>query len=215
MVSFIVTTLPATAETANANQITTENVYTLQSGMIWNSSIPWNFTNTPAEKLSNAEILGRNREWLNPVVLDGVVYAGANSIIHYGRHWGPQLQWINVYAINEKNGQVIWNYQANYSFNTISNLAVSEGKVFFAADGLSISNVSSAACLIALNATNGSLLWRTPCKVFYSNPATEDGRVFINSCNEHYQWGCTLELYNSQFHAFSDSCQWHSVCDFK
>lgn len=182
IVAAIVTSLPVTAEATNTDQAATEpsTVSNLQSGMLWNTSISWNFTGTPTAGLASTEILGKRREWLNPVVLDGVVYAGATSIVHYGRHWGPQYQWINVYAFEAKSGQLIWSYQANFSFNTISNLAVADGKVFFAANG-GYSVGEGASCLIALDATNGSLLWRAPCDVFYTNPAAEDGRVFINS----------------------------------
>lgn len=111
------------------------------------------------------------------MICDEIVYAGVTSSVYYGRHFGPAKNWINVYAIEAKTGRIIWDFQANLAFDTKTKIAVSDGKVFLTAKGIGYAE----GFVIALNATNGSLLWKMPCAIFNSIPVTDNGNVFINS----------------------------------
>jgi len=107
------------------------------------------------------------------VIANGVIYAGANSEVTLNRYGQPGLGWIDVYAFDAQTGRQIWDYQADLC--SITNLAVADGRVYF---GLEADSMSS---LNALNASSGSLLWSTPCEIFYSTPVAENARIFVNS----------------------------------
>ena len=165
------------AETLEPANLSTTIPSNSQPLLIWNITLPWNFTDTPAQNLSNAEIIETRKSWINPVICDEIVYAGVTSSVYYGRHFGPAKNWINVYAIEAKTGRIIWDFQANLAFDTKTKIAVSDGKVFLTAKGIGYAE----GFVIALNATNGSLLWKMPCAIFNSIPVTDNGNVFINS----------------------------------
>ena len=130
-------------------------------------------TGTPAQEIWDTDILYKGRSWTEPVIVNGVIYAGANSGVTLNKYGQPRVGWIDVYAFDAQSGRQIWDYQAD--FGSITNLAVADGRVYF---GLEADSMSS---LNALNASNGSLLWSTLCEIFYSTPVAENDRIFINS----------------------------------
>jgi len=107
------------------------------------------------------------------VIVNGVIYAGANSVVTLNRYGLPGVGWIDVYAFDAQSGRQIWDYQTDHC--SITNLAVADGRVYF---GLEADSMSS---LNALNASTGSLLWSTPCKNSHSTPVAENDKLFINS----------------------------------
>lgn len=158
---------------ANPLPVTPTPTFSLESGILWKTDIPWNLTGTPAQDLWDTDIFRKGRSWTEPVIANGVIYAGANSVVTLNRYWLPGLGCIDVYAFDAQTGRQIWHYQTD--FGSITNLAVADGRVYF---GLEADSMSS---LNALNASNGSLLWSTPCKFFYSTPVAENDRIYINS----------------------------------
>ncbi len=139
----------------------------------WETSIPWSLTGTPAQNYWETDIFTKTRTWTQPVIVEDVVYAAAKSTITLNTYGNPQVTWINVYAFNAVNGATIWNYQGNYTTNTITQLAVLDGVIYFGAGDY----------VTALNTENGNLLWRTACHTGYSNPAAGQGKIFIGSGN--------------------------------
>jgi len=158
---------------ANPPPATPTPTFSLESGILWRTDIPWNLTGTPAQELWDTDILRKGRSWTEPVIANGVIYAGANSEVTLNRYGQPGLGWIDVYAFDAQTGRQIWDYQADLC--SITNLAVADGRVYF---GLEADSMSS---LNALNASSGSLLWSTPCEIFYSTPVAENARIFVNS----------------------------------
>jgi outer membrane protein assembly factor BamB len=176
--------------------------YNSESGILWRTNIPWNLTGTPAQKLWETNIVGKDRAWTNPVIVNGIVYAGATSSVGLNQYGTPQITWIDIYAFNAENGKQIWDYQT--VFSSITSLAVADGIVYFGAEGdfFSVQDDKASDCLNALDATNGNLLWTTPCSVFYSTPVTEEGKVLINS-------GHSLLAFN----AFKGNIIWNYTTD--
>ena len=158
---------------ANPPPATPTPTFSLESGILWKTDIPWNLTGTPAQDLWDTDILRKGRSWTEPVKVNGVIYAGANSVVTLNKYWQPKLGWIDVYAFDAQSGRQIWDYQAD--FGSITNLAVADGRVYFALEADSMSSLN------ALNASNGSFLWSTPCEIFYSTPVAENNRIYINS----------------------------------
>jgi outer membrane protein assembly factor BamB len=175
--SCTITLFPSDAQTIDSTTSNTSTTSNPQPGILWNITLPWNLTNTPAQNLSDTQIIEMRKYWLNPVVNDEIVYAGVTSSVYYGRHFGPSKDWINVYAVNAKTGQTIWDFQANFRFDSETKLAVSDGKIYLAVEG----STYAEGYVIALNATNGSQLWITPCTFLKAVPVTDGGNVFINS----------------------------------
>ncbi|MGD6934303.1 MAG: PQQ-binding-like beta-propeller repeat protein [Candidatus Bathyarchaeia archaeon] len=141
--------------------------------IIWETNLAWNLTGTPAQNYWETDILSKSRTWTAPVVVEDKVYAAAKSAITLNRVGNPEVSWINIYAFNTVNGAKIWIYQGNYSAATVTNLAVSDGAVYFAAGDY----------VTALDASNGKLLWSTATPTGYSNPTMAEGKVFIGSGN--------------------------------
>ena len=160
---------------------TPEPTFSPQSGILWRTDVAWNLDDSPAQGLWDTDISSMGRTWTTPIILDGVIYAGATSSVSLNRYMSPSITWINVYAFNTKNGEQIWSYQANCT--GISSLAVSDGRVFFGTSGgyNALWRETLGDCFNALDSSDGKLLWQTPCDIFYSTPVTEGGRVFINS----------------------------------
>ena len=166
---------------ANQPPITPSPTFSDESGILWRTDIPWNLTGTPAQDKWDTDISGMSREWTNPVIDNGVMYAGATSTVYLNYYGRPGLKWVDIYAFDANNGQLIWDYQT--MFSGITNLAVANGKVYFGAEAgyNDPTNQSFSDCVTSLDASNGSFLWRTPCTIFYATPVAENGRVFINS----------------------------------
>jgi outer membrane protein assembly factor BamB len=168
----------------NRQPTTPQPTTTPQSGILWTTNIPWNLANTPARDLWSSEIDSQRRSWTAPVIVDGVLYAGATSEVRgvgNGRWGGPSRYWINIYAFNISNGHQIWTYQA--TFQTLTNLAFSDCRVFFGVRGEDDYRGDTTSSLFALNATNGDLLWKTLCPYVYGIPVVGDGAVFTDSAH--------------------------------
>jgi outer membrane protein assembly factor BamB len=166
---------------ANQPPVTPSPTFSDESGILWRTDIPWNLTGTPAQDRWNSDISDKSRAWTNPVIDEGVMYAGATSTVYLNLYGRPALKWVDIYAFDANNGQQIWDYQTVYS--GITNLAVTNGQVYFGAQAgyNTASNQSFSDCVTSLEASKGNLLWQTPCTIFYATPVTENGRVFINS----------------------------------
>jgi outer membrane protein assembly factor BamB len=167
---------------ANRQPTTPQPTPIAQSGILWATNLPWNLADTPARDMWSSEISTKTRSWTTPVIVDSVMYAGATSEVHgvgNGRWMGPSKAWINVYAFNASNGRQIWSYQATY--NSMTDLAVSGGKVFFGARPEYDSKGETESSLFALNAANGALLWKTQCPYVYGVPVVDEGKVFGDS----------------------------------
>lgn len=160
---------------------TPEPTFSPQSDILWRTDVVWNLDDSPAQGLWDTDIRSMGRTWTTPIVLDGVLYAGATSSIILNRYMSSSITWINVYAFNTKNGEQLWSYQANCT--GISSLAVSDGRVFFGTSGgyNVLWRESLGDYFNALDAKDGKLLWQTPCNIFYASPITYDGKVFTNS----------------------------------
>ncbi|XHH09443.1 MAG: PQQ-binding-like beta-propeller repeat protein [Candidatus Bathyarchaeia archaeon] len=141
--------------------------------ILWKTNIPWNLTGTPAQNYWETEIYSKSRTWTTPVVIEGIAYAAVKSTVTLNTYGNPQVSWINVYAFNTVNGVKIWSYQGNYTINIVTELAVSEGSIYFGAGDY----------FTALNASNGNLLWRTVCTTGQSNPEVAQGKIFVGSGN--------------------------------
>ena len=97
----------------------------------------------------------------DPAVVDGVVYVGS-----YDDH---------VYALNAKNGDLIWNYTTGGYVDTSP--TVSNGVVFVNSDDNKT---------YALNAANGALIWSyTTKRRLDSSPAVAGGEVFTCSADHN------------------------------
>jgi outer membrane protein assembly factor BamB len=169
------TSLTLNFTVANQPPKTPSPTFSYESGILWRTNIEWNLTGTPVQDLWAAELDRKERKWTEPIVVNGVLYAGATSSVYLNQYGHPSRSWINVYALDPNDGKQIWDYQAT-AFNSITNLAVANGKVYFGAEtGWDNSSLN------ALNILDGNLIWSTPCDIFYSTPVTENGKVFINS----------------------------------
>jgi outer membrane protein assembly factor BamB len=158
--------------------------FSVDSGIKWRTDIVWDLTGTPAQNIWPSDIAGKGREWTTPVIVDAVLYAGATSSVGLNQYGTPQISWVNIYAFDTQNGKQIWDYQA--IFSSINTLAVADGRVYFGAqaDFYGVQGEFDAKESVnALDAATGKLLWSTPCDIFYSGIANENGRVFINSGN--------------------------------
>ena len=151
-------------------------------GTKWRTDIAWNLTGTPAQNLWTSNIYGKGRSWTSPVIVDGVLYAGATSTVVLNQYGTPHLSWVNIYAFDVQTGKEKWNYHT--VFSSLTGLVVADGRVYFGAEadfyGVQ-GNVNATESVNALNAATGKLLWSTPCDIFYSGLANENGRVFVNS----------------------------------
>jgi outer membrane protein assembly factor BamB len=155
-----------------------------QSGILWTTNILWDLANSPAKDLWSSEISSKSRSWTTPVIVDGVLFAGATSEVHgvgNGRFSGPSRFWINIYAFNLTNGEKIWSYQANYQ--SITGLTFSDGKVFFGVRGEDDFRGDTVSSLYALNATDGHVFWTAFCPYIYAVPTVADGKVFADSAH--------------------------------
>ena len=172
-------TLNFTIENQQAK--TPQPTFSPQSGILWRTDVAWNLDDSPAQGLWDTDISSMGRTWTTPIILDGVMYAGATSSVSLNRYMSPSITWINVYAFNTKNGEQIWSYQANCT--GISSLAVSDGRVFFGTSGgyNALWRETLGDCFNALDARDGKLLWQTPCDIFYASPIADNGKVFTNS----------------------------------
>ncbi len=166
----------------SSNSTAAQQTPTDQSDVLWSTTIPWNLADTPAQGMQDSEISHKYRSWTTPVIANGVLYAGATSEVQgigNGRFMGPIYRWINVYAFNAASGKQIWSFQAN--FYQVTDLAVSDGKVFFGAraDDNYLGDIESA--LYALNADKGDILWTAKCPYVSGVPAVDDGAVLVAS----------------------------------
>ena len=169
---------------ANQPPVTPSPTFGDESGILWRTDIPWNLTGTPAQDLWDTEIGGLSRSWTKPIVVNEVVYAGATSSASLNRYGRPSLNWVNIYAFDGSSGKELWSYQA--PFRSITDLAVSDGKVYFGSWGGggykdAVGNQLPEDSLIALDVSNGELLWKTSVPIFYSTPVAGNGKVFMNS----------------------------------
>ena len=135
--------------------------------LLWKTNITWNLTEWD---LTEADVRFKENSWTPPAVVDGVVYAGLDSMVTLARYGIQEVQRIDVYAFNATNGAEIWRYGDN-SCDRITPPAVVNGVVYFATDRYTC----------ALNASDGSLLWKYSAGMFISYPAVADGMVFIGS----------------------------------
>jgi outer membrane protein assembly factor BamB len=154
---------PATAQPTPNNQ----------QGLLWETSIQWNLTGTPAENYWDTDIYSKTRTWTTPIIEEDILYAAAKSTVTLNTYGNPTISWMNVYAFNVANGAKIWSYQGNYSINQFTELAVSGGAVFFGAGDY----------VTALNASNGNIIWRLACATGNSSPEVAQGKVFVGSGN--------------------------------
>jgi outer membrane protein assembly factor BamB len=154
-----------------ASPVTPTPSFNDESGILWETNIPWSLQGTPAQNYWQTEISSKQRSWTPPVVVDDTVYAGVKSTVSLNQYGNPEVDWIDIYAFNRQNGEVIWDYRGNYSTFQISNLAVSNGVIYFGADDH----------VTALNASTSKELWKTACTTFYSNPTVAQGKVFMGS----------------------------------
>ena len=169
---------------ANQPPETPSPTFSDESAILWRTDIPWNLTGTPAQDLWDTDIGDLSRSWTNPVLVNEIVYAGATSSAYLNRYGRPSLNWVNMYAFDASNGKELWSYQA--PFRSITDLAVSDGKVYFGSWGGggykdAAGNQLPEDSLIALDVSNGKLLWKTSVPIFYSTPVAGNGKVFINS----------------------------------
>jgi quinohemoprotein ethanol dehydrogenase len=163
---------------SSLNQITTSNVGSLKQ--VWQMSLG---TCTASIIAGNPVIPGAPRGATNnptncgsmesnPVAVDGVLYT-INA---------PLGQ---VFAIDAATGTVIWSYTPSYANEILSNgrafspgsggrlpgVAVGEGKVFF---GLQDGR------LIALDQTNGHVVWQTSVGSFQNNAKVSSAPIYVN-----------------------------------
>ena len=137
--------------------------------------------------------------WLNssPAVYNGIVYVGSLALnaTTGDKIWnfGPDLMlysptivngveyfgWgCNVYALNAKNGLMLWNSSISSPYwQIVSSPAVVNGIVYIG---------SCDHNLYALNATNGKQLWVYPTGAYvFSSPTVADGIVYFVSEDEN------------------------------
>ena len=119
--------------------------------------------------------VGLNPVHGSPVVSDdGVVYVLADY------SWSGDNAKVGVYAINANNGSVVWHYGGVYSMSTP---AVNGGVVYVHA----YSEASGGGELIALNASDGSLIWNVSIEpgigswLASSSPLVYNGYVYVLS----------------------------------
>jgi alcohol dehydrogenase (cytochrome c) len=163
---------------SSLNQITTSNVSSLKQ--VWQISLG---TCSASVIAGNPVIPGASRGATNnptncgsmesnPVAVDGVLYT-INA---------PLGQ---VFAIDAATGANIWTYTPSYANEILNNgrafspgsggrmpgVAVGEGKVFFGLpDGR----------LMALNQTNGQLVWQTSVGSFQNNAKVSSAPIYVN-----------------------------------
>jgi outer membrane protein assembly factor BamB len=157
--------------------------FSYESGILWRTNLPWNLTGTPAQNVWQSDINGEERTWTNPVINKDIVYAAATSSVMLNRYGNAAISWINIYAFDASTGSLIWDYQDNFS--KVTSLAFENGVIYFGVSGGgyydSLGNRRNLDSVNALDASNGILLWRTPCTIFFSSPVVYEGRVFIGS----------------------------------
>jgi len=116
---------------------------------------------------------GTASTWLGPAAAYGKLYIG-NAADH------------SIYALNQTNGEIVWNYTypaRSYAYGAPS---VADGVVFQSTGG------STPGChLWAINATTGEFIWNyklaptstqpAPGNGYTANPAIADGRVYIQN----------------------------------
>lgn len=163
--------------------------------LLWKTNITWNLTewhvswNLNLTEWNMTRDLFKTRGWTEPAVVGGVVYVGVVSSISWNIKGGLfEIKRIDVYAFNATDGAEIWNYRDESCYQ-VTPPAVVNGVVYFATD--------QYTC--ALNASDGSLLWKYPAGIFLSYPAVADGIVYIgsgglralNATNGHSIWNYT------------------------
>jgi outer membrane protein assembly factor BamB len=160
---------------------TPQPTFSSESNIKWRTDVVWNLTGTPAQSLWKSDIERQARGWTNPVISNGVLYAGAVSVVEEDWYYFPQIKWVNIYAFDTQSGMQKWDYQA--VFGSTTGLAVSDGRVYFGGktDFDYIQERGNATESVnALDAATGKLLWSTPCAIS-SKPVADNGKVFINS----------------------------------
>jgi eukaryotic-like serine/threonine-protein kinase len=177
--SFI--SLPAltVAQTSTTAITSSQTTKTPNTDILWNTNVSWNYTGSPAENISIVDIDRVARDWTTPVIADGAMYAGATTTVFQKGNYYLGLTWVNVFAFNTSNGQLIWRYQANS--DEISGFTVANGRVFFGVKSNYYGAQDTLSGLYALDATNGTILWKTRCTIFYTTIVTENGTVLLNS----------------------------------
>ena len=167
--------------------------------LLWKTNIQWNLTEWHVPWNSNISLtewgmthkLYKSRGWTEPAVVGGTVYVGAVSRISWNIKGGMyDVNRLDVYAFNATDGAEIWNYKDN-SCEEVTPPAVVNEIVYFATEQYTI----------ALNAFDGSYLWKYPLGTVRSNPAVADGIVYIgsrdmralNATNGHSIWNFTKE----------------------
>jgi len=139
--------------------------------LLWKTNLQWNLTEW---NRTLSEGLLKERDWTEPAVVGNVVYVGVYSIIESYRYdpvaYLSQSQRIDVYAFNSTDGSEIWNYRDDSCYE-ITSPAVVNGTVYF----------STNSYTSALNASDGSLLWKYPAGTYRSNPAVAYGMVYFGT----------------------------------
>lgn len=95
------------------------------------------------------------------VLVDGVLYANDEE---------------SIYALNASDGSVRWQYTAPDKSPPGGRLLVADNRVYFG-------TLDPGNALYALDATNGSLLWKSSMAV-YGNVTLSNGLVYISSTNQ-------------------------------
>jgi len=100
----------------------------------------------------------------------------------------------NLYCLDASNGEKLWSYRLNQEWLR-SSPAVADGRVYVG--GYNNEYFDLVACLICLNAENGSLLWEHFIEGdidIWSSPTIYEGKVYMTIIGQ-YEWGYGGRVY--------------------
>ncbi len=151
----------------------------------------WNF-NVTNVTVRNETVKYYPEEWSTPAISDGIVYIKISGVYlqDIGHYPNQRTYRDGIYAINESNGEMIWNVTISL-MNTAAPI-VSNGIVY----------VGSGGRMLALNASTGSLIWSYSTKNSqYSSsrapPAIMNGVIYLGSFNDNKT--CALNAANGKY----------------
>lgn len=131
----------------------------------------WNF-NVTNVTVRNETVKYYPEEWSTPAISDGIVYIKISGVYlqNIGHYPNQRVFRDGIYAINESNGEMIW----NVTISDIPAPTVSNGIVY----------AGSFGSMLALNATTGFQIWSyTTSNPFatLTSPAITNGVVYFGS----------------------------------